>query len=137
MDYLVPFRRTPFNVLQGGGATMGAHPYLSVGAGGLGAAYGSQFDDPRAIGMAAALMGPYTLPFLFGAGATAGPRALQGLSPIPEWSIQKSIGDPLHPFQEPSFKRMFEEPGQQKATPHRGSSRTNPRRQKKKRGGRG
>lgn len=112
MNYLVPFRRTPFNVLQGGGRTIADHPLLSAGAMGLGAGGGMASDDPRAIGLMAALFGPYTLPFLMGAGTTAGLRSLQGLSPIPEWSISKSIGDPLSPFAEPAALRMFEEPGQ-------------------------
>jgi len=114
LDYLVPFRRTPFNVLQGGAKTMGDHPLMSLGAGAAGAGVGMSSDDPRVLALTAALLGPYTLPFLVGAGTTAGTRALQGLSPIPEWSLQKSLGDPLHPFSAPSFMTMFNEGGQQK-----------------------
>ena len=111
IDYLVPFKKTPFNVLQGGAKTVMDHPYLSAGAGAIGAGVGSQTDDPRALALSTALMGPYSLPYLIGAAATAGGKqALGGLSPIPEWSLEKSIGDPLHPFTAPAFTTMFNEP---------------------------
>lgn len=112
IDYLVPFKKTPFNVLQGGAKTVMDHPFISAGAGAAGAAVGSQTDDPRALALSTALMGPYSLPYVVGAGLTAGKKALGGLSPIPDWSLEKSIGDPLNPFTAPAFTRMFDEPKQ-------------------------
>lgn len=129
LDYLVPFRRTPFNVLQGGAKTMADHPLLSLGAGATGAGIGSMSDDPRVLGLSGALFGPYTLPFLIGGGMTAGARALQGISPMPEWSMQESIGDPLRPFAEPAFFRMFSKGGQEKkSAQEKRATRTAPKR---------
>lgn len=109
-DYLVPFKKTPFNTLFGGAETMMKHPGLALGAGAAGASVGSETGDPRALGLSAALLGPYALPYLVGASIPVGGRALGGLSPIPDWSLERSIGDPFRPFTAPAFTTMFDSP---------------------------
>jgi len=108
---LVPFQKTPANTMKQGFERAWKHKGIGAGAIGAGAAMGTQTDDPKKIALASALMGPYALPFLLGALPTAGEKAVQGFSPIPEWSVHKSITDPFAPFQKPGFARLFEKKG--------------------------
>jgi len=105
---LVPFKTTPFNQL-GQGLTRGKkHKLVYGGSIAAGAGAGALTDDPETLALASALAGPYALPMLMGASLTAGPRALQGVSPIPEWSITKTLTEPWAPFTESPGARWFE-----------------------------
>jgi len=109
---LVPFQKTPANTFKQGLNRSYKHPLIGAGAGAVGLAAGTQTEDPKKIALASALMGPYALPFLLGALPTAGEKAIQGFSPIPEWSVHKALADPAAPFQKPGFARLFEGKGQ-------------------------
>jgi hypothetical protein len=108
---LVPFQKTPANTMKQGFERAWKHKGIGAGAIAAGAGMGTQTDDPKKIALASALMGPYAIPFLLGALPTAGEKAVQGFSPIPEWSVHKSITDPFAPFQKPGFARLFEKKG--------------------------
>lgn len=122
----VPFKTTPFNQFGQGLSRYLKHPGIYAGAAGLGAGAGMLTDDPEKLALGAGFVGPYALPFTMGAMATAGARAGQGLSPIPEWSLQKSFTDPLAPFTESPGFRWFEPNfgfGSQNSSSETGSSR--------------
>jgi len=126
--YLIPFRRTPFNQFTEGletlkPANLAAHPALSLGSFGAGAAHGaatSDTDYPVSIGVGAAGAAKYGL--LYSGGAMAG-RYLAGGNensgaagaavPVSEYGIKSGLFDPTAPFTEPAgfkaWKRMFGE----------------------------
>jgi hypothetical protein len=105
---VVPFKTTPFNQFGEGLTRYAKHPGLYVGAAGLGAGAGMLTKDPDKLGLAMGAMGPYAVPFTVGAMTTAGARAAQGISPIPEWSIQKTLSEPQAAFTESPGLRWFE-----------------------------
>jgi hypothetical protein len=110
-QYLVPFRKTPANLFRQGLVRPGRNwktRGLALGAGGAGMAAGANVDDPASLGVLSAIAGPYALPFLLGAGVTGGARAVQGLSPVPEWSLQELVSSDPNMLKEqfvPSFMK--------------------------------
>lgn len=97
-----PWQRTPFNSIIEGlssenfkGGTTGEtmrKTALTAGAAGGGALLGQITDDPKILGLAAALSGVRGVPMLFGAGfGGAGRRAMSGVSPMPEWTFPTDL----------------------------------------------
>ena len=111
---LVPFRTVPYNAFRQGLSQYKKHPGIYAGATAAGFGAGGMTEDPEKIALMSAALGPYSLPFLVGAGMRGGGRALHGISPIPEWSLVKSITDPLSPFTDSPGKRWI--PGQGEET---------------------
>ena len=120
-DYLVPFRRTPFNQFAEGWKTMQKEtrdlPVLA-GYGAAGAAHGALTEDekyPVSVPFGIAAAAKYGLPY--GLAAIAG-RILAGgkdagtsagsILPVSEYGITQSIEEPLAPFTDPSFLRALE-----------------------------
>lgn len=117
-DFLIPFRRTPmnqfsegFNALKpanwGPGATWGQRARLgtTIGAGAL---TGAEAEDPKSIALGTALAGRQGLPFAAAAGITRaltsgsktkGAEAMQGLSPVSDYSLSQGV---LGPVMDPS-----------------------------------
>jgi len=95
---LVPFKTVPGNALLEGVSRYQKHPLVWGGALGAGVGAGALTDDPKKLALASAVAGPYSLPFLAGASVKAGAHSLQGVSPIPEWSIVKTLTEPGAPF---------------------------------------
>lgn len=119
-DYIVPFRRTPFNQFAEGWKTMqkGTRdlPVLA-GYSAAGAAHGALTEDERypvSIPFGIAAAAKYGLPY--GLAAIAG-RILAGgegagntagsVLPVSEYGITQSIEEPLAPFTDPSFLRAL------------------------------
>lgn len=110
-DYLIPFRRTPFNQLTEGLASMKPANLQSTGqkaalatALGTGAVTGATVDDPKAVGLGTALSGRRGVPFAIGAAAgrtlsmgnkREGAKPLQGLSPVSDYSLAEGITKPF------------------------------------------
>jgi len=105
--FIVPFTKTSANAFKQGVTRAAKHPAVWGSAVGAGYAAGSETDDIKKLGLASAVMGPYQLPFLFGAALKIGPKALQGVSPLPEWGISGSILNPMKTFQEPGFVKAY------------------------------
>lgn len=114
---VMPFQKVPFNtVIEGVNSLKELHPQsgapmvrkvLTAGAGAAGAAAGTQTDNPMALALIAALMGPRALPFALGAGATAGPQVIARVGaglPDASW---KDLYEPLKPMNHPAFERLF------------------------------
>ena len=89
---LVPFRTISSNQFEQGMTRWKKYPAIYAGAVVLGAVAGKNIKDKEALALAAAFTGPYAGPFLAGAAITQGGKALEGISPIPEWGIIKTMG---------------------------------------------
>lgn len=109
--YFMPFQRTPINTALQFGKKVMERPVLSAGAAGAGYLAGGETDDPRKIGLASALAGPYAGAFLAGAAAGSGKGSLFGsISPVPEWGLTKSLEEgPTGAFMKPAFVSAFKE----------------------------
>lgn len=109
--YFMPFQRTPINTALQFGKKAMERPVLSAGAAGAGYLAGGETDDPRKIGLASALAGPYAGAFLAGAAAGSGKGSLFGsISPVPEWGLTKSLEEgPTGAFMKPAFVSAFKE----------------------------
>ena len=83
------------------------YPAIYAGAVVLGAVAGKNIKDKEALALAAAFTGPYALPFLAGASYYQGGKALEGISPIPEWGIVKTLTDPFSGFTDSPGRRWF------------------------------
>lgn len=110
-DYLIPFRRTPFNQLTEGLETMKPANLQSTGqkaalatALGSGAVTGATVDDPKAVGLGTALSGRRGVPFAIGAAAgrtlttgnkREGAKPLQGISPVSDYSLAEGVTKPF------------------------------------------
>jgi len=113
-DYLLPFRRTPINQFTEGFnamkpsnlATRGQQAALgaAIGAGTL---TGAEAEDPKTIALGTAMAGRRGLPFAAAAGVgrylssgskREGAAAMQGLSPVSEYSLSEGV---IGPFQNP------------------------------------
>ena len=105
--FVVPFTKTSANAFKQGITRAAKHPAVWGSAVGAGYAAGNETDDIKKLGLASAAMGPYQLPFLFGAALKVGPKALQGISPLPEWGISGSMLNPMKTFQEPGFVKAY------------------------------
>jgi hypothetical protein len=105
--FVVPFTKTSANAFKQGITRAAKHPAIWGSAVGAGYAAGNETDDIKKLGLASAVMGPYQLPFLFGAALKVGPKALQGISPLPEWGISGSMLNPMKTFQEPGFVKAY------------------------------
>lgn len=103
-EFLVPFKKTPFNQLKQGLTRPLKHPVVGAGAAGAGALAEKYLsDDPKTLGLLSSIAGPYALPFLLGSAISGqSPKPFQGASPIPEWGLAKSFLDPLSPFKKPA-----------------------------------
>lgn len=109
-QYIVPFRRTPFNQFFGGMKATYDRPAIAAGYGAAGAAMGANEDiDPRTIGMAAPLASIYALPFVLGATAaryTEKPsdtgKVIAGSAPISEYGLNTAVTEPLRAFKRPA-----------------------------------
>jgi hypothetical protein len=111
MEYLIPFRRTPFNQLLEGGKAIGQGLTGTTGqkaalatAVGTGAATGALAEDPKSIALGTAFSGRYGLPFALAAGAgrmlssgskAKGAEAIQGMSPVSDYSLAEGVLDPI------------------------------------------
>lgn len=115
-DYLVPFRRTPFNQLSEGLASFKPENLASTGqkaalatALGTGAVTGATVDDPKTIALGTAASGRRGLPFALAAGASRalttgskrkGADVIQGMSPVSDYSLAEgAIGPVMDPTQ--------------------------------------
>ena len=115
-EYLVPFRRTPFNQLSEGLASFKPENLQTAGqraalatALGTGAATGYLADDPKTIALGTAASGRRGLPFAMAAGATRalttgskrkGADVIQGMSPVSDYSLAEgAIGPAMDPTQ--------------------------------------
>lgn len=115
-QYLVPFRRTPFNQLKEGLNTL--NPQTKGQAAALATSMGTGFttgavaEDPKTVALGTAASGRYGLPF---AGAAAVGRylqtggnkrkaadVLQGISPVSDYSIQEAILEPTKILPKPA-----------------------------------
>jgi hypothetical protein len=110
-DYLIPFRRTPFNQLTEGLASMKPTNLASTGqkvalatALGTGALTGATLEDPKAIGLGTALSGRRGVPFAIGAAAgrtlstgnkRQGAEPLLGIAPVSDYSLAEGITKPF------------------------------------------
>ncbi len=108
MDYLVPFRRTPFNQLIEGGKSFAPQTKgqaLALGTSlATGAATGAMAEDPKTIALGTAFSGRRGLPFALAAGAgrylasgskAKGMDAIQGMSPVSDYSLGQGVVGPL------------------------------------------
>jgi hypothetical protein len=114
-DFLIPFRRTPMNQFSEGFnalkpsnlQTWGQRARLgtTVGAGAL---TGAEAEDPKSIALGTALAGRQGLPFAAAAGImraltsgskTKGAEAMQGLSPVSDYSLSQGV---IGPFMDPT-----------------------------------
>lgn len=108
MQYLVPFRRTPFNQLIEGGKAFNANTLgkkVALGTAiGSGAVEGTVAEDPKTIALGTAFSGRYGLPHALAAGAArafrtgskrAGTEAIQGISPVSDYSLSEGVLGPV------------------------------------------
>ena len=122
--YLVPFRRTPFNVFREGFETMKpknlqdpVQKLLLGGAVGAGAAHGAATADtshPMSLGLGAAASNRYAVPYLL---AAAGGRALAGgrdpesvageVLPVSEYGLASGITNPTQSLLNPAALRVL------------------------------
>jgi hypothetical protein len=102
---LVPFRTISSNQFEQGMTRWKKYPAIYAGAVVLGAVAGKNIKDKEALALAAAFTGPYAGPFLAGAAITQGGKALEGISPIPEWGIIKTMTDPFAAFKDSPGRR--------------------------------
>lgn len=115
-EYLVPFRRTPFNQLSEGLASFKPENLQTTGqraalatALGTGALAGYEAEDPKTIALGTAASGRRGLPFAMAAGATRalstgskrkGADVIQGMSPVSDYSLAEgAIGPVMDPTQ--------------------------------------
>lgn len=110
-DFLIPFRRTPMNQFSEGFrsvqpsnlGTWGQRARLgtTIGAGAL---MGAEAEDPKSIALGTALAGRQGLPFAAAAGITRaltsgsktkGAEAMQGLSPVSDYSLSQGVLGPV------------------------------------------
>lgn len=116
-QYLIPFRRTPFNQLMEGlqtvtPANIAANPKLSAAVGAAGAAHGyitSNDRYPLTIGLGTALASRYGVPYAVAAmigrklaGARTSGSIAGSMLPVSEYGITSGIEEPLRPFTEPA-----------------------------------
>jgi hypothetical protein len=106
-QFFVPFRTIPFNQFGQFLTRWKRYPEVYTAAVVLGAVSGANVDDKEKLALMSAFAGPYAIPFLIGAGLTKGARAVEGVSPIPEWGIVKTITKPWAPFTESPGRRWF------------------------------
>lgn len=106
-QFFVPFRTIPFNQFGQFLTRWKRYPEVYAGAVILGAISGAKVEDKEKLALMSAFTGPYAIPFLIGAGLTRGARAVEGVSPIPEWGIVKTITKPWAPFTESPGRRWF------------------------------
>ncbi len=113
-DYLVPFRRTPFNQLLEGFSTMNPKNLTTTGEKlalgtslASGAVTGAEAEDPKTIALGTAFSGRRGLPFALAAGVsralTSGSKAkgmdvISGMSPVSDYSLgEGAIGPAMDP----------------------------------------
>lgn len=112
-QYLIPFRRTPFNQFTEGLETLKLrHPAVTGAAAGAGAIHGAATSDeryPLSLGLGTAFASRYGLPYALGALAgrkLAGAETSAGIAgsilPVSEYGISSSVEDPLRPLMEPA-----------------------------------
>jgi hypothetical protein len=114
--YIAPFLTTVSNQAIQGITRPGRYPGIAAGYGAAGLGTGLVTEDPEAIAVGAALSNAYGLPYLAGAGLGVGlregtgaaKRIFSGITPIPEWSIEQALTDPLAAFTESPGERWFE-----------------------------
>lgn len=117
-EYLFPFKRTPMNQMTEGLESVAPRNLRTTGqkvalgtAIGTGAATGYEADDPKTIAMGTAFSGRRGLPFAAGAAvgryARSGSKraaadALQGMTPISDYSLQEGILEPTKVIPKPA-----------------------------------
>lgn len=116
-QWLIPFRRTPFNQFMEGldtlkGANIAKNPHVMGTVAGAGMAHGAATEEeryPLSIGLGTAAAGRYGIPYILAAIAgrkLAGGRTSAGLAgtilPVSEYGITSGIEDPLAAFTEPA-----------------------------------
>lgn len=117
-QYLIPFRRTPFNQFTEGFSTIGENPALSAAYAGVGAAHGAATSDekypvtlPLGVSLAARRGVSYGLGALAGRVLAGGKASTAGtassLLPVSEYGITQGIEDPAARFTEPGALRAL------------------------------
>jgi hypothetical protein len=114
-QYMVPFRRTPFNQFTEGLQTLNPETKGQVAALATslttGGATGYTADDPKTIALGAAASGRYGLPFTMSAAVgrylkTGNMRkaadAMQGVSPVSDYSLQGAVLEPMKVIPKPA-----------------------------------
>lgn len=110
-DYLVPFRRTPFNQLMEGFGAMRPQNLTTTGQKvalgtslASGAATGAMAEDPKTIALGTAFSGRRGVPFALAAGIsralTSGSKnkgldVIQGISPVSDYSLGEGAVGPV------------------------------------------
>ena len=122
MNYMQPFRRTPFNSYIEGAKAWGEHPGISAGYSTIGAIQGAAQSDeqyPLEAGLSVAASGKYGLANMMG---QVGGRVLAtgrndfggipgSALPVSEYGYGTSIANPIGPFKKPSLLSFFEKLG--------------------------
>jgi hypothetical protein len=116
-QYLIPFRRTPFNQLTEGLLSMSpeamrANPRVTAAYMALGAGHGAATaDDPEPYSIPLAIAGagrrglPYGLATIAGralAGGKPDSAAASSMTPISDYGITSSVADPTRAFRQPA-----------------------------------
>lgn len=127
-QFMIPFRRTPFNQLteglgtfQGGSGPMkllGSHPKTQAAYLAAGAVHGAATSDdsaPLSLPMMVAAAGrrgvPYGLAAIVArnmAGGKVDPTLASSLTPISDYGINQTLTDPLSPFRKPAAATALE-----------------------------
>lgn len=123
--YLIPFRRTPFNVLYEGLQTINpanlkgstARQGLLAASGAAGAAHGAATSDeqyPFSLGLGAATANRYALPYLLSAavgrsmaGGSNPESVASEVLPISEYGLASGVTQPLRSFTQPAAVRVL------------------------------
>jgi hypothetical protein len=119
--YLIPFRRTPFNVMYEGFDAIKHYdraPKTLATVAGVGAAHGAATSDeqfPMSIGLGAAAANKYAVPYLLAAAAARaarGGRAPEGIVgealPISEYGLASGVTQPTRAFTNPAGYRVLQ-----------------------------
>lgn len=117
-QYLVPFRRTPFNQFIEGMRTLkGEHPVVLAASTGAGAVHGAATSDeqyPVSLGLGTAAAARYGMPYAIGAflgrraaGAKTGGGITSAVLPVSEYGIESALDEPLKPITEPAGYRAL------------------------------
>jgi len=106
-QFFIPFKTIPFNQLGQALTRWKKYPGVYTAAVVLGAMSGAKIKDKEQLAILSAFAGPYAVPFLAGAAISGGARNLEGISPIPEWGIVKTLTKPWSAFTDSPARRWF------------------------------
>ena len=106
-QFFIPFKTIPFNQLGQALTRWKKYPGVYTAAVVLGALSGAKVQDKEKLAILSAFAGPYAVPFLAGAAISGGARNLEGISPIPEWGLVKTLTKPQAAFTDSPARRWF------------------------------